>query len=259
MPVSHEEARTLPRCLGARRNLGTPARPTTHTPPPTRLIGPALQTLVARKQPAVWAGSLPRRQGTSIWPGGGLLFASHPSKQQLDETQPVPRDCPELPNKARQNMTNPSRKGQEYYGNGRRMGLAASRQECRTARWLAGLAGWLAELRGAGEHGTTSYPCSLNREPACLSGYSCCASGLQHLATSLVCASETALLLARDTHSKGGITHPRRHSLQDHSWAPATCSYSPGEINSKSAMITRVDEHWGARSGAVRCLARAHV
>lgn len=62
------------------RDLGTPARPTTHTPPPTRLIGPAPQTLVARKQPAVWAGSLPRRQGTSIWPGGGLLFASHPIK-----------------------------------------------------------------------------------------------------------------------------------------------------------------------------------
>lgn len=61
--------------------------------------------------------------------------------------------------------------------------------------WLA----WLAKLRGAGEHGTTSYPCSLNREPACLSGYSCCASGLQHLETSLLCASETVLLLARDT------------------------------------------------------------
>lgn len=79
--------------------------------------------------------------------------------------------------------------------------------------WLGWLAG-LAKLRGAGEHGTTSYPCSLNREPACLSGYSCCASGLQHLETSLLCASETVLLLARDTQRRHHTPrHPKRHQL----------------------------------------------
>lgn len=112
------------------------------------------------------------------------------SKQQLDETQFVPEIARNCLIK-RQSTVNPSCKEQEQQD------LEQSQERVPHARLaisLAGLAGlgWLTALRGAGEHGTTSHPCGLIREPACLSGNSCPASGLQHLETSLLCFEEGA-------------------------------------------------------------------
>lgn len=73
-----------------------------------------------------------------------------------------------------------------------------------------GLAGWLSCVEPAST-ATTSHPCGLNRKPACLSGNSCCASGLQHLETSLVCFGKQRCFWP--DAPRRGISHPRRHQL----------------------------------------------